>query len=251
MSDDVDEPSDRSVGPVWIAIGVLLVAMAVFVILDALGGDDDRIGADTAQTPGATASRAASTTADANVGSVCGLGGHDRSGPLVEPPEGVTWTLVGRMAIPASDVSGPGVVDGRTGVRYCYARTRAGALLAAAGFHSWSEVPARHQVTVVEHGVASGPGNDIARQAAQDLPSEPAGEGRGEPVQIRGFQLLAYTDDAALVDLAFQRGSGFTHHQLELVWEGGDWRVRLRPDGTVPGAEAIPDLTGYVPWMGA
>ena len=72
-------------------------------------------------------------------------------------------------------------------------------------------------------------------------------------MQIAGFRILSYTGTAASVDLAFRVSTGATMVQaFDLVWEDGDWKVRLTDEGELPSEMAqVPDLTGYIPWGGA
>jgi hypothetical protein len=225
-----------------VVLAVLLVLGVVVTVLTIVGGDDVR--ARTIDVTPSPTSSESSTDPDA---SRCDLPGLEKSGTLSKPPEDVTWELVGTTALPASEEAGPGVVED-SGLRYCYAHTPEGALLMAANAFGWEHSDPE---SVVANSVASGPGKDAA---LAELEAGTAG-GDGEDsfiFQIRGFRLLAYTDRAALVDIAVEASAGqFVSAPLELAWEGGDWRVRLTPDGSPFNGKPLPDLTGYVPWAGA
>lgn len=252
MSDfEDDRGADSPRSRVWFlgAAGVvaLILAMGIFASIAALNGDDeDEVGPDP-DSPTTSAPAAAPEPGE----SICGLPGHEKKGTLSAPPKDVTWTLVGRFAAPESDTAGPGVVEKSSGVRYCYSRTPEGALLAAANTYAWGMGPKSDPVAVLEQGLASGPGYETAVEQARQAPRNVAPP--TTPTQIRGFRLLSYSGESAFVDLAFQVGDagGYTQHQVELVWEKGDWRMVVRPDGSLVGGSALPDLTGYIPWAGA
>lgn len=225
---------------------VLLLAMGIFVSGAAILDDDEPPTAGTSTKPTVSGD---ATTPDDPSASVCGLPGHEAEGTLSEPPS-ATWSLVGQVALPQSDTAGPGVIEDSE-LRYCYAHTPEGALLAAANMYAWGEAAKSDPVAILERNVAAGPGYDAALAEAKNGYEE-TGE-QQSPLQIRGFRLVSYTGDSSLVDLAFEAGGpgGYARHQIELVWERGDWRVRLDADGTPSDGGPLPDLTGYIPWSGA
>ena len=227
----------------------ILLAMGVFVAVMTFVGDDEPDDPTPTTTPTTkpTPSDTTSSAADPEA-SICGLEGHQTKGGLDTAPS-ADWELIGKSAIPSSDTAGPGVTED-SGVRYCFAHTAEGAVMAGANFYSWGEASRNDPTGVVEHGVASGPGYDAALEQASAGPDAPAED---RFVQIRGFRVVTYTEDVALIDYAFEIGAqqGYAHHQLELSWERGDWRLRVGPDGSVSPGGPLPDLVGYVPWSGA
>jgi hypothetical protein len=245
--DFVEKSSPWTRPGVIAAAGFLALILVLGIVLTAIGVfDDDKTNGDA--TPGPTSS--ASSTPTNPAASICGLPGHETSGALGTAPRSTTWELVGSVAVPSSRTSGPGKVED-SGLRYCYAHTKEGAVFAAANFYSWGEASRTDAAGVIEHGVASGPGFEAALEQAKNA-APAASDSPSTPVQIRGFRLISYSDSTALVDVAFEiSGSGFSHHQLELAWDRGDWRVRVLPDGSLPSGSGLPDLTGYVPWAGA
>lgn len=257
--DDRTEESGRSVSRLGLIGGLAIAAMALYAVGSSLFGHDDgdresasatpsvSAAASTAPAamPSATSPGPASKDPDA---SLCGLKG-DASTSLAQAPADVTWTLAGTAAVPDSKSAGPGVVTKR-GVRYCFAHSPEGALLAAANVYSWGAAHAADPTGPVQHNVAAGPG--YAQALAAVKAAGPDAATMTSTVQIRGFRMTAYTPDDALVDLAFQVDmGGYVHQQLELVWERGDWRLRLAPDGSMATPEGLDDLTSYTTWMGA
>lgn len=177
--------------------------------------------------------------------SVCGLDDVELQGTLTQAPE-AEWSLIGTIAAPAVAGAGPGVVE-ESGLRYCFARTPEGALLAAANMVALGEEPSLRE-GFIEHSVAAGPGRDAFLEKSRGP------QAGGEPVRIQtaGFNLLEYTGDAATVDVAIQTSNDTVGAvAYSLVWEEGDWRVRFRDDGTLWNLPVqLPDLTGYIPWSG-
>jgi hypothetical protein len=222
-------------------LAVLVVLGVVVTLLTVFDGDAST------PTPAAPSSSSDPTKTPTDpAASRCGLEGLDKSGTLSQPPDDVTWELVGTIAIPASEDAGPGVIED-SGLRYCYAHTPEGALLMAANTLTWSEVGSDE---ILANSVASGPGREAAEAEWNDAADNP--EGNERRFQITAFKLSAYTDEAAMVDLVIQSGEGqLVSMPMELAWENGDWRLRLTPDGSLFNGKALPDLTGYVLWSGA
>lgn len=227
---------------------VLLAAMLVFTVGSGLleGDDDDKA---QAKTPGPESPNSAQSPTDPNA-SRCGLPGFETSGTVSEPPTDATWTQVGAQAIPISPSAGPGVVE-ESQVRYCYAHTPEGAVLAAMNLYAWGVAGTSDPVGVVENGIAEGPGYDEALSMATGRSAEPPSN--DPAIQIVGFQVVSYASDAASVSVAFASGLelGYAQQTLELLWDRGDWRVRATLDGSLPPATVTPDLAGYVLWSGA
>lgn len=246
FTDTTRPPDDETSGGsrTWLMIAsgvlVLLLAMGVFTIGSALLEDDEPSTGKTAST--GKDPEEGEESPDGPEESLCGLEGHEKGGSLTQAPADVTWTLVGRLAVPRSADAGPGVVTDE-GVRYCYAHTRAGATLAAAGALAMGL--AEDRVEQVKRSIASGPGRSVAlATAANAAPPSDAS------VQIRGFRLVTYTSESALVQLAVDAGGRLSAFNLELLWEDNDWRLRLDPAGEVQDPEPIPDLVGFVPFSG-
>lgn len=225
------------------AVLAVLVVLGVVITVVTIVDDDSPAAREPASPSSSAQPSETSTDPEA---SRCGLPGLEKSGTLSAPPKDVTWDLVGTIALPSTEEAGPGEVED-SGLRYCYAHTAEGALLMAANVFGWEESDPE---SVIANSVATGPGKDAA---LAELESGAANDSDDAFVfQIRGFRLMAYTAQSALVDIAVEATTGqFVSAQLELVWEDSDWRVRLTPDGSPFNGKPLPDLTGYVGWVGA
>lgn len=184
--------------------------------------------------------------------SVCGLPGFVQTGTLTAPPEGSSWRLAGRTAVPYSDQAGPGEFDPTTGMGTCFAHTPEGAVTATATIMA-TTLKADTVLQATEYFVVPGPGKDAAvariqeQLAAGEVPDEEA-----TSVQVAGFRVLSYNSDRATIELAFDYATGGTGaFRYELEWIDGDWRYRVADDGGMLGsAQQVDDMTNYVEWRG-
>jgi hypothetical protein len=240
--DFVEKSSPWTRPGVIAAAGFLALILVVGIVLTTIGVfDDDKPNSAAPPAP------SASSTPTNPAASLCGLPGHDTSGALGTAPKGTTWELVSNFAAPATATAGPAKTD-ESGVRYCYAHTKEGAVIAAANIFTWGAV--KDEQAIADHVIASGPGRTAAVAKGDD--PNAGTDTNEERFQIAGFRLLSYDDDSAMVDVALRGANGSAWHMpVELVWEQADWRVRLLPDGSLQQGQALPDLTGYVPWSGA
>lgn len=225
-----------------VTVGVSVLG-ALFTLLWLTGSGDDVEGA---ASPGSDASGRAMVQVPGSPvreASFCGLDAVALSGWLVTPPE-VEWALVGTTAAPGSSRHGPGVLD-EDGFRSCYARTPEGALLAVANIVAMGSDPDLRP-RIADALLAEGQGRD---RAMRDIGEPPATNVR---VQIQGFQVLDYTGETAVIDIAVRTSrDAHVSQVLTVVWQGGEWKAQVAPDGQFPvGVTQIPDLTGYVPWAG-
>lgn len=221
-------------------IGLLVALLVILLVADMFSDDSEAVEVPAAEAPITGAGIEASP-------SVCGLDAVADSGTVTQPPA-AQWTLVATIAVPSAEGVGPGEVFPDQ-FRRCFARTPEGALFAAANIVGVSgSFPLEKQVT--EWYVAEGPGRAEA-VAAAGTHSNPDSTFR---LQIAGFRVLNYTGDTATVDIAMRASTGaFASQVYDLVWQDGDWRMRVAPDGEGPltPVARIPDLAGYIPWGGA
>lgn len=158
-----------------------------------------------------------------------------------------TWTLVGRMAAPAVEGTGPAVVD-PDGWRHCYARTPTGALVAAANYIAMTDVTELH-ARLAQDGL-------MPSEARDRLMASPEPFNRSvDPMQIRGFRMVSFTADTAVVDLAVEMRGRTAAMTVTLHWYEGDWRLGVRGDETSQELDIDysfpPSLYGYIAWAGA
>lgn len=240
MSDTESRNPFTSRGFIFGAIifGVLVLA-AVLLAVTSLGGGGGQ------STPAATATPAVSATPgiNADAASTCGLDGYETTGTLTSAPT-TEWTIVGTMAAPGSAEVGPGTTDDN-GLRRCYSHTVEGALFATANIWAMGTNGSLGE-SITDKLAVPGPGRDAALAQAANT------TGNGLSAQIAGFKTLAYSGDAATIDIAFTLNTGaLMSIATELRWSEGDWKVQLSDDGQ--GAYrpvTLQSLGGYVPWAG-
>ena len=167
-------------------------------------------------------------------------------GPLLVAPQ-VNWQLFAGVPLPHSQTAGPFKVDGP--VRSGYARSQTGALIAAVQIGTrYLLTPGEGWREVLDRQVLPGLGRDVfARNRADVDVDDPPGT-YGQPA---GFRFVAYTPDVASIQLVsrFPTTGNLQVVTLTVHWTGGDWRLRLQPDGgSSPTAQAAADLDGFVVW---
>jgi hypothetical protein len=226
--------------PAWTRPGfVLAAALMVLVVLAAVllavfhdrGGDNGSAGGTAPGVPGSTAAA-----------------GPEPTAVPTTAPAGVTWRLVGQVAVPFSTSAGPRTVTATTASGY--AHTPVGALIAAAQLSTRSGLDtgrASYDPTI-EHQFVPSPDRAAllaALHAAPQVSVDP-----GELSQIAGFQYVAYSPDTAVVSLVNRSGaSNFYATTLTLQWRGGDWMMVAPPGGTWLSLDRqVTDLTGVVTW---
>ena len=231
MTNDVEATEEQSSS--WkllaaaLVVGVI-VAMGVILSVRGFTGDD----ADST-----TAAPSSSAPTDSS----------ENSGSLSAAPT-ATWTLIADFAVPATK-AGPGEVQ-EDGLRYCYAHTREGVVLAAANFAGLDRDPPL-TVQVADKLIAPGPGREIQRQASEEttVTTTP------DPLrlQIAGVRIINYSGSESTVDLLMRGNDGkYVAQQFEMVWTEGDWRLAISDDGQLKSeARSVPDATGYLTWSDA
>ncbi|MEV0732376.1 hypothetical protein [Polymorphospora sp. NPDC050346] len=166
-------------------------------------------------------------------------------------PDGITWELVGQVAVPVHPTAGPRTRTGGTAAGY--AHDPVGALVAAAQIAVRAGISAGRDSwePTIERQFVPGPDRDRLLDSlltAADAPSQP-----GELSQIAGYSYLSYTPDTAVIGLALRAPSAGSprYHvlTLTLLWRDGDWRMQAPPGGAWTAVNRIAsDLTGVVEW---
>ncbi|MEL7978382.1 hypothetical protein AAG589_21125 [Isoptericola sp. F-RaC21] len=237
----------------WYMAKGWLTASAVFIGALAAAGvylvvtqDAQPGGAVTASSPSPAVPKVSSSPAEGD--SVCGLEAGDQTVPESAPA--TSWDLVGKVAAPSVEGSGPGVVDD-DGFRYCFAHSPTGALVAAA-----TQLPmSANESTAkqwMDKSVADSPERDEELQAMTD-PARvkdfvAAGTARGVP-QLRAFRFISYDQTSAVVDLVVEYPDGMVAIPSEMTWQDGDWRYQPPASGRLA-ADTVRTLDGYVEWSG-
>ena len=236
MSDPTASPfKSRGFKIAAVVIGLLIVSALVIAVASFFNGGD---------APDPTSAPISPSEVAPEDASACGLEGFESVSSLTAAP-GNDWELVGTAAAPTDrDGAGPGVIDA-DGFRSCYAHTAEGALFAASNFVALgTDATLRARLTEL---VAPGPGRDVV-EAQQ-------GQGTGSTLraQIAGFNVGAYSETSATVDLAVSYSSGdLVSIPIKLEWIEGDWKLVLSDDGSMPlQPAALSSLGGFIPWAGA
>jgi hypothetical protein len=205
---------------------------------------------------------AAAATASAGPGSA----GPGRPGQPQVPRVSlgsVRWRGFYGVELPVSAQAGPSGTSGGTAAGF--AHTPLGALLAAVNIGVRANAQWGPRIfTAVIRGQVTGP--DAAAllascQAAYDQAAQSGGVTGGQPlgtvdVTEQAFRWITYTSSAAILDLvsAGPGGNGTTVRasvQMEVVWDGGDWKVVAPPGGDWGNSAAeLTSLAGYTVFPG-
>jgi hypothetical protein len=162
-------------------------------------------------------------------------------------PDGVTWQLLGQVALPYSATAGPYRVTKATASGYEHSPT--GALIAVAQLVTRASSTSGRPVwepTITDQFV---PGADRDRllsalRGQPDDRPEP-----GELAQIAGFIYQSYSPDTAVIGLTMRGDKGFYVGTITTQWRDGDWRLIAPPGGSWASlVRRINDLTGVVEW---
>ncbi len=277
--DDDDDDATETSSP-WenrgyvasaIVIGAVVVCVIVFLAVGRNGGDD-RSGAGT--TPATTVPTDVPTDVPSDEPTEPpATPGDPTSGPVTPPPvnnstggckaknpdqriprsapAAVSWQFETNMLIPLQAQGGPASTDA-SGLRYCFAHSPTGAVLAAMVTLGQIRNPDLTKA-VLQRRIAPGEGRTKALNENRISPS-PAHDVGGTP-QYTGFKVVDYLPGRAIVALAVQVDfRSVASLPITLVWQNGDWKVVLQPDGSFNG-EVQPDilgsLDGYVRFGGA
>lgn len=172
--------------------------------------------------------------------SVCGLAAGDQRLPGLELTS--KWEILGRAAVPTEPQSvGPGKVDGS--VRTCFAHNPTGALYAAANFFGTSTVSEGGKI-MVENLSAPNPTRD---KYIASPPPFSTGDSEVS-VQIAGFQVHSFTQEAAAIVLGIKNSNGgLGALTIPLKWVAGDWKVDLASFGRLAPIDSLAD---FIPWSG-
>lgn len=245
MADEENEQNPWTRPGFVAAAGVVAVVVVLGVVLAVITAlrDDGQDPEATATPTQTSAAPTADPTAAAGGASVCGLDGAEMDGSLSTAPT-AEWAFQGTTAYPTSGEYGPGEST-PAGVRYCFQHSPEGAVFAAAN----AVVQGSDPGTVgawLDYFVAAGPSRDAVVNAGG------AAGNTGARVNVAGFRLLSYDGDAATVDVAV-RGAieGQTVNLsmvYDLVWEAGDWKLRVDDPRAPIDVATLPDLAGYITW---
>ena len=213
--------------------------------------------------PAASRNPAATATAPASPAGTAGPGSQGRPRVPRVSLASVRWSGFYGVELPVSAQAGPSGTSG--GIATGFAHTPLGALLAAVniGVRANAQWGPRIFTTVIR-GQVTGP--DAAAllagcQAAYDQAAQSGGVTGGQPlgtvnVTEQAFRWITYTPAAAILDLAVAGpGDGGVmvraSVQMQVIWDGGDWKVVAPPGGDWGNSAAgLSSLTGYTAFPG-
>lgn len=169
-----------------------------------------------------------------------------------DPPETSRWVLVADVRVPEV----PGALPCRTadGNAAGFQRTMTGALVAAynyaaVGGNSASEKQAR---AFVKHGVIEGPMQAAMSKHLDDVLSgvTPPAAASSKEFEVRGYQIVSYSEDQAYITLLFTRISDQRSVAVteKLVWQDSDWKVDPAGDSAWASTVVDPPEAGFQLW---
>jgi hypothetical protein len=213
--------------------------------------------------PPAPRNPAVTATALASPAGTAGPGNQDQPQVPRVNLASVRWSSFYGVELPVSAQAGPFGTSG--GIAAGFAHTPLGALLAAVniGVRANAQWGPRIFGAVIR-GQVTGP--DAAAllagcQAAYDQTAQSGQVAGGQPlgtvhVTEQAFRWITYTPAAAILDLvsAGPGDGGATVRasvQMEVVWDGGDWKVVAPPGGDWGNSAAeLSSLAGYTDFPG-
>jgi len=246
---DSDENASPFTRPTFLISAGLIVVLAAAAIVLGLtrhhGSDDNaRPTAIPTATSSGPASPVPSGTSASSDESVCGLGGTGGPETVAVAPR-TEWKYQGALAYPTSSVFGPGKTA-PAGFRFCYQRSAAGALFAAANAAVLSTSSTTSVGPWLDYFV-TGSGRDgfLSSSTSDDAYT-------GARVAIAGYRVLNYTADMATVDLGLAGSDEGRRVYLSMIYhlvrQDGDWKMQVSDPSTPVDVANLPDLSGYTPW---
>ena len=209
------------------------------------------------------ASRTPAATATASPAGAAGPGSQDQPQVPRVSLASVRWSGFYGVELPVSAQAGPYDTSGGTAAGF--AHSPLGALLAAVNIGVRANAQWGPRIfTAVIRGQVTGP--DAAAllagcQAAYDQAAQSGQITGGQPlgtvdVTEQAFRWITYTPAAAILDLvsAGPGANGATVRasvQMDVVWDGGDWKVVAPPGGDWGNSAAeLSSLAGYTVFPG-
>ncbi|WP_443324992.1 hypothetical protein [Streptomyces sp. 7N604] len=159
-------------------------------------------------------------------------------------PEDVRWEPLGAAKVPASPSAGPLRKDGP--VRWCFARTPLGAVMAA------HLIPVQMSGddwrTITEQQVVPGTARDIFSTRRGTVSDSYAKTRAGG--SFSGFSVASYSPDSAKVRLLIKgQQGGLMETTVSMRWTDGDWKVEPGSDGSLySSVTSATAASGFIMW---
>ena len=201
-------------------------------------------------TSGSTSSTAGSQASGNNGkvntwGSTCGLAGSElKPTSQVNMPAMRSSLFVDSTYYYYNNLTGPAKrADGD--VPTCYAHSSEGAILAAANFQALGA--GRHKLVDLVKATTYEDDNQKRLLAKENS------EGNGTTVQNVGYSIQVIDENNVVVHLAIripQYPSALAQSTFTLIWDKGDWKIKLGPEGRPLDIVQISSVenAGMVPW---
>lgn len=166
-----------------------------------------------------------------------------------QAPRSVSWQFDGDILIPLQAEAGPAETTA-SGVKYCFAKSPTGAVLAAMVLLGQIANPELSD-DVLRTRVIPGPGVERALAAGRTPSAPPTPIG----VQFAGFKVFDYYEGRAVIQVAAKiNEQAVASLPVTMQWSKGDWKAVLQPDGSFNGQVApdvLSSMDGYVKFSGA
>ena len=179
-------------------------------------------------------------------GSVCGLAGSElKPTSQVNMPTMRSSLFVDSTYYYYNNLTGPGKrADGD--VPTCYAHTSEGAILAATNFQALAGGGRR----LIDLLKATTYEDDNQKR----LLAKENSEGNGTTVQNVGYSIQVIDENNVVVHLAIripQYPSALAQSTFTLIWDKGDWKIKLGPEGRPLDIVQISSIesAGMAPWL--
>ncbi|MGP3925284.1 hypothetical protein [Streptomyces sp. 8N616] len=230
----------------WVLSAAFLAIVVVASLLAFLVGDNDASGQTDAQAKTGPFTSAGQEGAGKQPGGRphgCRTDDSDDAEPTSTPGD-VRWETLGAAKVPASQSAGPLRKDGP--VRWCFARTPLGAVIAA---HTIPvQMSGDDWRTITEQQVVPGMPRDIFATRRATLPDSSAESGTSG--SFAGFSVASYSPDSAEVRLLIKGPQGgFMQTTVSMRWTDGDWKVEPGSDGSLySSVTSVTATGGFIMW---
>lgn len=252
MSENEEKPSLTFMVS-GIFLGVIVIGGLIAVIWPSNSDPGDATGHEETPAPSEQSTEPPESTDDgpeinpsltpSDSGSLCGLEAHETEIDVLFPERGTNWTPIHGMRAPGSEAHGPGVVE--DDLRYCYARTPQGAVLATANFLVLANMVPDRMDGNWDRVIAPGEGR---LPLVREMESTPTAD--EVPGQVTAAKVVSYSEDEARISIALLSQEGERASMtLDLEWTEGDWKIDPGEDGE-PDSDftVLEDLAGFTPW---
>ncbi|MFF2389135.1 hypothetical protein [Agromyces sp. NPDC058104] len=179
-----------------------------------------------------------------NAGSVVVACSQGSPGMEISNLREAEWEAIGTVYAPSLAGAGPALVE-PDGFRRCFARSEAGAVVAAATYVAIGSGRPDLSRRLASDATFAGPGRDAAMAQA-----DASTNGSNAALQIVAYQVARYSTNDAEVRIAVRSADGrLVVGSVPLRWADGDWKLVVDPStGRYVDLADIPNVAGMTPW---